>query len=142
MSHARKTIRDAVVSAVTGLTTTGTRVYPSRVFPLSDENLPGLLVYTSLEEINEEEGKQAQLQFRNLDIVVEGYDKLTAGLDDKLDTIAGEVENALFGAGFATFDLLTTETDFEDGIEKPVGKITLTFRAQYITAEGAPGTAL
>lgn len=142
MSHARETIRDAVVTAVTGLTTTGTRVYPSRVYPFDDDNLPGLLVFTSYEEIDEEEGKLAQLQFRNQTVIVEGYDKLSAGLDDKLDDIAEEVETAMFAVGFNTIDLLSTETDFEDGIEQPVGKITLTFRLQYLTAEGAPGTAL
>lgn len=142
MTHARKSLRDRVATAVTSLSTTGTKVYKSRVFPLADENLPGLLVFTSIEEINEDEGKQARYQFRNLNIVVEGYDKLSSGLDDKLDTIAEEVETALFAAGIGTFDLLTTETSFEEGLEKTVGKITLTFRAQYITQEGAPGTAL
>ena len=142
MSHARETIRDAVVTAVTGLTITGAKVYPSRVFPLADENLPGLLVYTSNEDIDEEEGKLAKLQFRNQTVIIEGYDKLSAGLDDQLDDIAEDVEAAMFGAGFSTIDLLSTETDIEDGLEQPVGKITLTFLVQYITAEGAPGTAL
>ena len=145
MSHARKDIRDSIVTAVTGLTTTGTRVYASRSYPLDDDNLPGLLVYTVSEDIDEEEGKLAGIQHRSQIIIVEGYDKLTAGLDDKLDTIAEEIETAIFAAtipGSFGLDLLSTQADFEDGLEKTVGKITLTFQVQYLTEEGAPGTAL
>ena len=142
MSHARKTIRDGIVAAVTGLVTTGTRVYPSRVFPFSDENLPGLLVYAGAEEIDEEEGKIAKIQFRYQEIVVEGYDKLIAGLDDKLDDIASEVETAVFAAGFDTIDLISTDSDIEDGLEQPVGKVTITFMVRYLTDEGAPGTVI
>jgi len=50
MSHARQQVRDAVVTAVTGLTTTSTRVYASRVYP--HDSLPSLAVYTLEEEIS------------------------------------------------------------------------------------------
>ena len=47
MAHLRKQIRDNVVTALTGLSTTGSRVYASRVYP----NLPGLCVYTKSESV-------------------------------------------------------------------------------------------
>ena len=45
MSHARQKIRDAVVTLLTGLTTTGSRVYDTRLYNLEpSENLPGLVI--------------------------------------------------------------------------------------------------
>ena len=35
MAHLRKQIRDNVVTALTGLSTTGSRVYGSRVYPMA-----------------------------------------------------------------------------------------------------------
>jgi hypothetical protein len=145
--HAREQIRDKVVTKVTSLTTTGTRVYPSRKYPLDDDLFPGLCVYTLNESIDEEEGKLAGIQFRSVDVVIEGYDALVAGLDDKLDDIAAEVETAIFADRFFTgllkaLDLTTTEIDLNVEAAKPVGMIKLTFKAQYLTAEGAPTVAL
>jgi hypothetical protein len=48
-NHLRRQIREAIGTAVTGLTTTSTRVYQSRVVPLQDTNLPALLIYTRAE---------------------------------------------------------------------------------------------
>jgi hypothetical protein len=145
--HAREQIRDKVVAKVTGLTTTGTRVYPSRKYPLDDDLFPGLCVYTLNEVIDEEEGKLAGIQFRSVDIVIEGYDALVAGLDDKMGDIATEVETSLFADRFLTgslsaLDLVSTEVDLNVEAAKPVGMIKLTFKAQYLTAEGAPTVTL
>lgn len=145
MSHARETIRDAFVTACTGLTTTGTRVYASRSMPFDDDNLPGLPISVGSEEVVQQEEGTDRTQFRNLEVVVKGYDKLKAGLDDSLDSIAEEVETAVFAASFSNifgFDLLATEIEILDGAEQDVGEITLTFLVQYATAEGAPSTAL
>jgi hypothetical protein len=112
---------------------------------MADDNLPGLIVYNSTEEIDEEDGKIARLQHRGAYIVVEGFAKLSAGLDDKLDTIAAEVETAVFGTEIAhvfALDLVSTELDMTDGLETEVGKVTLTFRVKYLTSEGSPNTAL
>lgn len=145
--HVREQIRDRVVTLVTGLTTTGSRVYPSRKYPLDDDLFPGLCVYTLNEEIDEEEGKLSGIQFRSVDVVIEGYDALTSGLDDALDDIAKEIETALFADRFLSgkvhaLDLASTEVDLSVEAVKPVGMIKLIFRARYLTAEGAPTVAL
>ena len=49
-NHIRQQIRERIATNLTGLTTTGTRVYQSRVYPLEDNNLPGLIIYTVSEE--------------------------------------------------------------------------------------------
>lgn len=147
MSHVRTQIRNSIVTLVTGLTTTGARVYASRLYPLQDDNLPGLCVFTQSEEVDDEEGKNEQLQHRELLVVVAGYDKVISGLDDQLDTIAAEVETAIFADRFLSgllmsLDLVATEVELNVEQEKPLGKISITFRARYFTSEGAPETVI
>ena len=75
MAHVWKSIRDNIVTAATGLSTTGARVYRSRIYPLETaSNLPGLSVYT-LREASEADtmGGSAHGLAREVDIVVEAY---------------------------------------------------------------------
>jgi hypothetical protein len=44
--HVRQQIRERIATTITGLTTTGSNVYQSRVYPLDSVSLPALLVYT------------------------------------------------------------------------------------------------
>lgn len=48
MAHLREQIRDRVVTDLTGLTTTGSRVFRSRIYPLENNDLP---VYVSLQKV-------------------------------------------------------------------------------------------
>ena len=147
MSHVRQQIRNKIVDLVTGLATTGSNVFKSRLYPLHDDNLPGLCVSTGIEEIDDEEGKVEGVQHRNLEIIVLACDKITAGLDDKLDTIATEVETAVFVDRFLgnlvqSLDLAVSEPEISDEMEQPVGSLALVFTVQYLTDEGTPETAL
>ena len=139
--HIRQKIRDEIYTAILGLSITGTNVFKSRTIPLDSDYVPGLVVYTGNEELDSEEGRQARVQNRNLDIIVTGYDRLKAGLDDQLDSIAEEVEAAVLGATYTTIvgiDLLSIETDIESGAEQYTGEITLTFSVPYLTRDGVP----
>ena len=51
MAHIRQSIRDNAVTAVTGLLTTGSNVFRSRVYPLGTNKLPALYVYTDSEVV-------------------------------------------------------------------------------------------
>lgn len=144
--HVRNQIRNKIVELVTGLTTTADRVFASRLYPLQSEELPGLCVFTRAEEVDEEEGKLEQLQHRDVFIIVAGYDKVTAGLDDNLDTIAAEVETAVFADRFLSglvmlLDIVSTEIELNVEQETPFGEILITFRARYFTVEGSPEIA-
>ena len=137
MAHARQTIREAATTKVTGLTTTATRVFQSRMVP--QETLPALLVTTNDEEIVP--GTIGNLIERRLDLHVTGYAKQSSTVDDTLDTIAAEVETAM--AGFTYRNALKSlAVDFEETLEKPVGLIRLAFVCTYLTATGTPGTPL
>lgn len=136
MPHARQTIREAAATLLTGLSSTGSRVFQSRMVPQT--TLPCLLVTTNDEEITP--GTIANLIERNLDLVVVGVAKASAA-DDALDTIAAEVETAMAGFAYRN-ELQRIEVDFDEALEKPAGRIALTYRINYITAAGSPGTPI
>jgi hypothetical protein len=86
MAHARQTIREATATLVTSLTSTGTRVFQSRMVPTA-ATLPCLLVTTNDEEI--EAGAFEKQLDRRLSVQIIGVAKAaSASLDDALDTIA------------------------------------------------------
>ena len=49
-NHVRQQIRERVGTVLTGLTTTASRVFESRVYALQDSELPALLIYTKTED--------------------------------------------------------------------------------------------
>ena len=67
MAHIRKTIRENVKTAITGLSTTGTSVYETRYFPLQTGNLPALIVYTLDETIEEETSMEKKFSKKTKD---------------------------------------------------------------------------
>lgn len=146
MPHVRKSIRDALVTAVTGLATTGARVFPGRVYPVQDSELPGLLVFTDNEDIGIASLGVSRLLDRDADAVVEAVFKDTASLDDKGDTILSEVETAtgpgLSLGGGKWLQLSRIEFERADEGEKPTARMRMIFKVRYITAHGAPNTAL
>lgn len=145
MSHVRQQLRDAAVTALTGLTTTGARVYPSRLLPLRDTDLPCLLVQTNDEEIIGAD-VHGVLQERTLRLVVRCAAKITGTLDDTLDAMIAEVEAALdaqtFGGLAKSVNLTSIGIDMDDALDKPSGIAEISYTVTYYTAAGSPGTAL
>ena len=92
MAHQRKTIRDQVITYLTGLSTTGSNVFNSRVYPNEQSKLPLLNVYT-LSESSELDAIGNLL--RSVDLVVEGFASENSSIENTLDTISKEVEEAL-----------------------------------------------
>jgi hypothetical protein len=140
MVHVRKQIRDDVVTTLTGLTTTGTRVFASRVYPNEAGKLPLLCVY-SLNEASELIAMNGNQLLRSLEIVVEGYAKAKANLDDTLDTIAKEVEEALAvdptrGSIAHKTVINDTEISLSEEGEQPIGVIRMSFQVDYVTTSG------
>lgn len=136
MAHARQTIREAAATLLTGLTSTGSRVFQSRIVPQT--TLPCLLVMTDAEEIAP--GAFEKQLDRRLTLTVVGVAKAGATIDDNLDTIAAEVETAL-GSDYR-YELTGIDVDFDETLEKPAGRITLTYSYRYFTNAGAPGIVL
>jgi hypothetical protein len=135
-----------VKTLLTGLNTTASRVYESRVYPLGSANLPGLLIFTKSEESEPVTiGSGTRTMLRNLSLVVEGYVKATSNFDDVVDNIAQEVETVLANnltlSGKAKdLYLESTEINFDGEGDQPVAVISMNYRIQYMTIENAPQT--
>ena len=145
MPHAREQIRGAIVTALTGLTTTGSRVYASRALPLTAADLPALCVYTRTDTPDYAAGVMANRPRRILQVHIEGY--VDGDDQDVLDDIAAEVETALYGS--ATLGALVGGIELGEQVMRVDGEgselvsvIDLVFNMSYSTAEGTPGTVL
>ena len=140
MAHKRTSIRNNVTTTLTGLTTTGSNVFESRIYPNELSKLPLLNIYS-----NSETGELLSIGKieRNVEIMVEGFAKATANVDEALDTIAKEVEVALgtdlTRGGHAKETYLTnTEYELENIGNQQLGVIKMTFNVQYITTKINP----
>ena len=96
MSHLRTQIRQRIVTNLTGLTTTGSNVYDTRVYPMGADKLPGLAVYTKAESTEYETMRPPRTLRKTITAVIEIYVKMTSTFDEVLDTIAAEIETALY----------------------------------------------
>lgn len=144
--HVRTTIRNTVASALTGLTTTGSHVFKSRMHPQAEANLPCLLVITNDEpEIMEGDGSPQTLE-RHLDVQVKGIVKASSNLDETLDKIALEVETAMsvlaLTGAIKALSFQSINVGMDDSLDKPVGVIALNYRITYYTVAGVPGAAI
>lgn len=143
MPHVRRSIREAAAMAVTGLATTGAHVFQSRVYSLKDADLPCLLV-TSLAEDTVNASIDTMLLDRALQLRIRGVHKATVDLDDALDQIALEVEQALLGSTLGgkckPLVLVSTRIDMDDTLDKPAGVIELIFSTNYFTVGNDPAT--
>ena len=142
MAHIRKTIREHVVTTVTSLSTTGSNVYETRYFPLQTGNLPALIIYTLDESIEDYTlGRNTRTQQRSLNLIIEAHCRGTANIDDTLDTIAEEVEEAMVadvtrGGNAKDTKLVSTEIEFDTASQK-TGLMRLTYLINYNTVENA-----
>lgn len=135
MTAARTEIRRAVVERLTGLPTTGNRVYHGRSRPLKENHEPTLLVYAVNEQSGRPiEGNPASLG-RMLLMVVEGRVSTAEVPDDILDVIASEVEGALRNSenDLNVFDIMLQSTAIETRGEgsRHIGEINLVYVIRY-----------
>jgi hypothetical protein len=140
MTHVRKQIRDNVVTTVTGLTTTTTKVYRSRVYPIASGKLPGLCVYTQSESIESATLTRPRTKMRTLDVVIEGYALANSNLDNTLDQISLEVEEAMVtdvtrGGKAKDTELTSVEIEQVGEGETQAGIVRMTFTVTYATLE-------
>ena len=143
MANIRQLIRSDIKTALTGLATTGSNVYASRVYPLDAGKLPGLVLYTDEETTEYITVGLPRTQRRTLTIKIEAYVKGTSGSDDALDTICAEVEAALYNDvtrnGYAhDTQVVSFDARFAGDGDQPVATGVISVEVVYTTAEGAP----
>lgn len=147
MAHVRQQIRERIATEVTGLSTTGSKVFQSRVYPLQASNLSGLLIYTTAESSEPiDMGGTSRLMNRTLSVIIEAYVKAVSNYDDTVDTICSEVEVALGGSTVnglvKDIYLEATEINYQGEGDQPLAIATMTWNVLYETASNAPDTAL
>jgi len=103
MSHVRKQIRDQFVTLLTaGVTLVSSRVYATRVYPLTQAKLPAITVTIGSESsglMTMGATMGSKSLDRTVDIAVSVYENATASLDSAIDAIAVQIEEAI-GADF------------------------------------------
>jgi hypothetical protein len=146
MAHLRQSIRERIATDVTGLTTCGTNVFQSRVYPIEDASLPCLLVYSTSEDSEVTEMASPRPMTRTLNVVVQGVVGATTP-DDTLDLISKEVEVALAGDvsinSLANNSFLSsTEIEFNADGAKPIGTVILNYSVEYRNVDNDPETKI
>jgi len=144
--HVRKQIRDAAVTALTGLVTTTTDVYPTRMHRVRESQLPCLLIYTLSEQSEIDALSRPRGLTRQVDLAVEAVAVDNDTLDDTLDLICKEVEVALgnttFGGLAKDVILTSTEVVVDGNSDKKTGAARMTWTVEYRTPENDPTTTI
>lgn len=149
MAHARTQIRNAIVAAVTGLTTTGSSVFSSRVWPIQQSELPALVVYNDGDAVDGDMTTGllgARKYSRVVSVIVESYAVGVSGVEDQIDQIEVEVMIAL-SADPTLGGLAKSLTMVRSGItlsesDQPVATSRMAFDVMYRHSEADPATAL
>ena len=146
MAHLRQQIRERIATLCTGLSTTGSNVFQSRLYPIEDSSLPCLLIYTTTEDSEVTEMATPRPMQRSLSVVIQGVYSATQP-DDNLDTIAKEVEVVMAGdkdinSLASSSYLQSTEIEVNAEGTKPIGVIRLTYIVDYRNVDNDPETAI
>ncbi len=144
-NHVRQQLREAIATAVTGLTTTSTRVFQNRVYQISQTELPCLMVMTDGDRVENLTVHAPYQQQRETQVRIEAIAMATDDLDDTLDTICKEVEIAIANSASSLVNgmsLKGTRIDFEAIGEQPTGKATMIFSQDLYTLSNAPDVVL
>lgn len=143
MSHVRRQLREAVGVLLTGLATTGARVYESRVRVLPEANLPALRIYTDGDTAETLTLARPAAQIREIKLRIEAVARMTDNLDDTLDKMCSEVETVMGNnptlSGKARDCVYSgTEIEMEQHGDRITGVARMTFNATLQTMSNTP----
>lgn len=146
MAHHRKIIRDAVVTALTGLASTGSNVFATRRYPVAAAQLPALCVYTLSEDSEVDSMGTNRSLLRTLDMIIEAVTQVNDTLDNTLDQLCLEVETALgldptLGGRVHDCNLASTRIAIRGDAEAETGSAVMNFSVIYRTRANDPSTS-
>jgi len=153
--HVRKQVRDAFAAKITGLSTTGSRVFTSRIDNLAASDLPCIRLYTVVEEIQHDDVLAVPyMQHRTVGLRVEVLAKQASGMVDTLNQICLEVEEAIEAeptlGGLSPLHASYRHVDeqYSGGLssgnagDQPAGMATMDWQFVVLTMNDAPNVAL
>ena len=143
-NHLHRQIREAVATDLTGLATSGARVYPNRLHPFEASSLPGLRISIDSDSVTPLTVHHPHVQEHQLTLVVECVARASADLDDTCDAMAKEVEIALAGGvtvGTRTLYPVLTGSEYDqEAAGTPAGAKRLSFQVDYACLNTTPDT--
>jgi hypothetical protein len=146
--HAITQIRKALVAAVTGLPTSGSRVFETRAYPTGDDVLPCLVIYTLDDKLSRQGDQRRRIQVRELACSIEARRKCPAdgAIDAGLEEMVMEVQEALGSdrtLGGLVLSVVCGGVQFKvDDLEVPVGVADMAWVCRYLVAESDPETLI
>lgn len=144
--HIREQITAAVAAAVTGLATTGARVYRARDRALQDADLPGLIVRGMGEAVDISSLGINRLLDRTMRVEIAAHVKASSGYDTTLNQVLKEIEVALVSANLSGGKYISPieigDPEISEEAEKPVARQIFVFEVPYFTQAGIPDVAL
>ena len=140
MAHARQQIREQLATTLTGLTTTASRVYDSRIY--SHDLLPCLTVIADRDTVDIEKSDGIR-NWHDLVLKIEARAKAKDSVEDLIDTICAEIETVIYAdttLNNKVLDISVEDTQIEFSVEldQPIALATSTLHAVYRVAPGAP----
>jgi len=147
VAHLHRQIVEAVASALTGLPTSGPRVYSNRRHPMQDAHLPGLRIFLGSETAEPITVSADTILERDLSLIVEACAKASTDVDQVLDAMSLEVESALADGVTVSGKRVQTlysgmEMELDESLEKPVGVKRMTFSCVFRAAAMTPDTLI
>lgn len=145
MPHVRKQLRDAIVTAVTGLASTGSRVRTDSAYAEDVSNGASLTIVFLDENASVSTVHPSAIIEREMFVAIDGRAKNNPTIADTLDVIAEQVETALggqvmVGSIAVPLEYQGTSISFSGESDQVIGLISLRYRAVLFTAANAPGT--
>lgn len=141
MALAAAQVIDALAALITGLPLTGSRVYTSRLHPVTEADLPCWRVVAETEAVT-----QSMLIGTNehlLSVAVVGLVRATADVDDSMHALAAQGLAALWPATpLYGLQLDSISRDVVGDGEASMGAITVRATARYHVVPQAPETIL
>jgi hypothetical protein len=148
-NHLRRQIRERIVTDVTGLSTTGSNVFESRVYPIEESKLPCILVYDADEELTIDSSGSPREIASDLTVTIEGYAQGGSGktVMRTLNAIQKEIQIALSGdirVNNLARDsyLVSADASMNAEATKPTGTVRLSYLVIYQFKEDRPDVAV
>lgn len=143
MTHARTNIRKAFVEAIKDKTVAEDRVYDSRMYSMADGVLPGIIVFSTQEEVVTSTISKPHCQNRKLKIMVECYAKATNDVNGIIDDLTAEIEalvaaSADLKALCKDCRLESTDIQLNSDADQPVAVAIMLYALSYRTKENGP----
>ena len=151
MALASAQIVDAIVTRLSGNTPASTRVYASRVHPLTTAELPAWRVFADEETIVTQTVHFPAVLEHALSVQCDGYVQANSSMDDAMHAMAEQALIALYDTlAHLTLGITNLSVNAPQRIEREVvnegqanlGRIGLSLLLRYRTAQNDPATII